>query len=48
MKQQTVDEKEIAVHFKYFITNHFYRKKDKAFLNPGTIIQERATRDRKI
>jgi hypothetical protein len=49
MKQQTIDEKGIAVHFKNCITNHFYRRKDYAFLNPGfAILQERATRDRKI
>jgi len=49
MKQQTVDEKGIAVHFKNCITNHFYRRKDYAFLTPGfAILQERATRDRKI
>jgi hypothetical protein len=26
----------------------FIEKKDKAFLNPGAILQDRATRDRKI
>jgi hypothetical protein len=49
MKQQTIDEKGIAVHFKNCITNHSYKRKDYAFLNPGfAILQERAARDRKI
>jgi hypothetical protein len=48
MKQQTIDEKEIVVHFKNSITHYFCRRKDYVFSTPGfAILQDRATREAK-